>query len=222
MDQSCVYNIKSHLSAPLFTADLEKGKPGSFDFGFINDSRHTGNIAYVPVDTNLGYWGFTVNGYAIGTDEFKSIPIKVVADTGSSLNSLPKTIVDAYYAGVSGAAYTAIHEGYTFPCGSTLPNITFNIGNYNAVVPGYFMNYSTYSFKNTSMFPQIPTSMLKTNRNVNFYQLAMAEFRQLGTLDHSFSVTSLSNRNSSFLMLVKTHVSDSLLSLYEDIYLSAQ
>jgi aspergillopepsin I len=32
----------------IFTADLKKGIPGSYDFGFIDNSKFKGEITYVP------------------------------------------------------------------------------------------------------------------------------------------------------------------------------
>jgi len=32
----------------VFTADLKKGIPGTYDFGFIDDSKFNGEITYVP------------------------------------------------------------------------------------------------------------------------------------------------------------------------------
>jgi len=36
------------LQADVFTADLKKGAPGSYDFGFIDSTKYTGSITYVP------------------------------------------------------------------------------------------------------------------------------------------------------------------------------
>ena len=36
------------LPANLFTVDLKKGAPGSYDFGFIDSTKLTGSITYVP------------------------------------------------------------------------------------------------------------------------------------------------------------------------------
>ncbi|MCJ1428718.1 Type I transmembrane sorting receptor [Sticta canariensis] len=134
-------NIKSTLSAPLFTADLKKGKPGSYDFGFIDDSKYTGNITYVSVDTSQGFWTFTIKGYAIGGEILNPITVNVIADTGTTLILLPEQMVKAYCAGVPIAFYNSTEAKYSFPCRTTLPSITFDIGNYNAVVPGHFMNF---------------------------------------------------------------------------------
>lgn len=153
-------NIKSTLSAPLFTADLKKGVPGSYDFGFIDDSKYTGNITYVPVDTSHGFWEFALKGYAIGADNFNSVAFNVVADTGTTLLFLPEQIVDAYYADAPSAFYNSTVGGYVLPCSTTLPNITFDISNYKALVPGSYMNFRPLPDDDTSMFHQMFKPML--------------------------------------------------------------
>lgn len=72
-------NAKASLSAPLFTANLKRGQPGSYTFGFINAAEHTSSITYVPVDSDKGFWGLTINGYAVGTAAFKTSSFKAVA-----------------------------------------------------------------------------------------------------------------------------------------------
>lgn len=138
-------NAKPQLSAPLFTADLKKGAPGSYDFGFIDTTKYTGSITYVPVNTANGFWEFTSNGYAVGSGAFTSTSIDSIADTGTTLLYLPSTVVSAYYAKVSGAKYSSSQGGYIYPCSSTLPSITLGIGSYRAVVPGSYINYAPVS-----------------------------------------------------------------------------
>ncbi|KAL9125313.1 MAG: hypothetical protein Q9217_005471 [Psora testacea] len=135
-------NVKSTLAAPLFTANLLKGKPGSYDFGYIDAAKHTGAITYVPVNSGNGFWEFTCNGYAVGSAAFTSTSIDSIMDTGTTLLLLPSTVVSAYYAGVSGARYDSTQGGYTFPCSATLPSITLGFGSYKAVVPGSYVNYA--------------------------------------------------------------------------------
>jgi aspergillopepsin I len=50
------------LSENLFAVDLKKGAPGSYDFGFIDSSKYTGDITYTDVDSSQGFWGFTSSG----------------------------------------------------------------------------------------------------------------------------------------------------------------
>ena len=138
-------NVKASLDAPLFTANLKKGAPGTYDFGYIDASKHTGSITYVNVNTANGFWEFTGNGYAVGSGAFTSSSIDAIADTGTTLLYLPTTIVSAYYAKVSGAKYDSSQGGYTFPCSATLPSITLGIGSYKAVVPGSYIVYAPTS-----------------------------------------------------------------------------
>ncbi|KAF6227742.1 hypothetical protein HO173_012072 [Letharia columbiana] len=130
------------LASPLFTANLKKGNPGNYNFGYIDSSEHTGSITYVPVNTANGFWEFTGNGYAVGSGTFVSSSIDAIADTGTTLLYLPAAAVKAYYAKVSGATNSASQGGYIFPCSATLPSITLGIGSYRAVVPGTYINYA--------------------------------------------------------------------------------
>lgn len=143
-------NAKSILSAPLFTADLKKGSPGIYSFGFIDDTKYTGEIAYVPVDDSKGFWEFAANGFAVDGGIFRSTSIDAIADTGTTLLYLPDSVVDAYYGSVSSASYDSFQGGYTFPCGTKLPSITLAIGSYSAVVPGSFIEYAPVSQGATS------------------------------------------------------------------------
>ncbi|KAI4178204.1 MAG: hypothetical protein L6R41_008491, partial [Letrouitia leprolyta] len=138
-------NARASLSAPLFTANLKKGKPGLYTFGYVDAAQHTGTVTYVPVNSANGFWEFTSNGYAIGSGAFVSQSIDSIADTGTTLLYLPSNVVTAYYGKVSGARYNSAQGGYTFPCSSTLPSITLGIGSYRAVVPGSYINYAPVS-----------------------------------------------------------------------------
>ncbi|KAL8883664.1 MAG: hypothetical protein Q9215_008104 [Flavoplaca cf. flavocitrina] len=124
-------NARASLSVPLFTANLKRGQPGSYTFGFINAAEHTSSITYVPVDSDNGFWGFTINGYAVGTAAIKTSSFKAVAET----------IVRAYYRSVRDAGYNYALGGYTYPCSVTLPSLTLGIGSYKAVIPGSYITF---------------------------------------------------------------------------------
>ncbi|KAL8641185.1 MAG: hypothetical protein Q9228_001981 [Teloschistes exilis] len=117
-------NAKASLSAPLFTANLKKGQPGTYTFGYIDAAQHSGGITYVPVNTANGFWEFTSNGYAVGSGAFVSSSIDSIADTGTTLLYLPSSVVTAYYSKVSGAS------------------LTLGIGSYKAVVPGSYIKFA--------------------------------------------------------------------------------
>ena len=151
-------NAKAGLPSPVFTANLKKGVPGTYDFGFIDASKHTGSITYVNVKTSNGFWEFTSNGYAVGSGAFTSSSIDAIADTGTTLLYLPATVVTAYYRQVSGAQNSQQQGGYIFPCSATLPSITLGIGSYRAVVPGSYINYAPVDNTGTSCFGGIQSN----------------------------------------------------------------
>lgn len=72
-------NAIPSLSSPLFTADLKHAQPGSYDFGYIDNSKYAGQITYVPVDSAQGFWEFTANGYQVGNGDFNSQTIDAIA-----------------------------------------------------------------------------------------------------------------------------------------------
>ncbi|KAL2037093.1 hypothetical protein N7G274_010220 [Stereocaulon virgatum] len=145
-------NAAGLLSSPLFTADLKKGRPGSYNFGYIDSAAYTGSITYTAVDNSRGFWGFTGAGYTVGTGAPVSESIPAIADTGTSLLLLPDDIVTAYYAQVPGSSNSATDGGYVFPCNAALPDISFQIEGYSAVVPGNYMNYAPLSAGSATCF----------------------------------------------------------------------
>ena len=147
-------NAIPSLAAPVFTANLKKGKAGNYNFGYIDSSEYTGSITYVPVKTTNGFWEFTGSGYAVGSGAFVTSSIDGIADTGTTLLYLPAAAVSAYYAKVPGAVNSASQGGYIFPCSATLPSITLGIGKYKAVVPGSYISYAPATASgNFSSFP---------------------------------------------------------------------
>ena len=134
-------NVKSQLPKSLFAVVLKHQEPGSYDFGFLDDSKYSGSITYTDVDSSEGYWGFTADGYGIGSGSVSSSSINAIADTGTTLLMVDDDIVEAYYKQVSSAS--SGEEGYTFSCSDTLPSITFTIGGYKATVSGDLLNYES-------------------------------------------------------------------------------
>ncbi|KAL8775619.1 MAG: hypothetical protein Q9209_000115 [Squamulea sp. 1 TL-2023] len=151
-------NAKPSLSAPLFTANLKKGKPGAYTFGYVDDAQHSGTITYVPVNSTRGFWEFTSNGYAVGTAAFKSSFIDAIADTGTSLVYLPDAIVKAYYANIRGAGYDSAQGGYTYPCSATLPSFTLGMGSYKAVIPASYITYVPVNVNGRTCFGGIQSN----------------------------------------------------------------
>ena len=144
--------VAQGLIAPVFTADLNKGAPGRYNFGYIDASEYEGSITYASVKTANGFWEVASNGYAVGAAAFVALAIDAVVDTGTTLLLLPQSVCTAYYKQVAGAAYDSAEGGYTFPCSTTLPSLTLGVGTYRAVVPGSYFNYAPVDTGSSTCF----------------------------------------------------------------------
>ena len=139
-------NAKANLAAPLFTADLNHDTSGSYDFGFIDSSKYTGSITYVPANNSQGFWGVTSTSYGVGdSSNMTTKSIDAIVDTGTSLLLVPQDVLDAYYGQVKGAKNSESDQGYIFPCQATLPDFIIGLGEYNAVIPGTAVNNTAVS-----------------------------------------------------------------------------
>ncbi|UKZ77088.1 hypothetical protein TrVFT333_004806 [Trichoderma virens FT-333] len=136
-------NIKDQLAKPVFTANLKKGKPGNYNFGYINASEYTGDIQYAAINPKGPLWEISVSGYRVGSDESKYVSRvwNAIADTGTTLLLTPTDIVNAYYAQVNGSAMNDDVGMMVVPCTAKLPDFVFGLGKYRGVIPGTYMNY---------------------------------------------------------------------------------
>ena len=135
--------VKDQLPEPLFAVDLKYHAAGSYDFGFIDDSKYTGEITYVDAESDQGWWGFTADGYTVGDGSDVAASISGIADTGTSLMYLPSKVIEEYYAGVQGAKTDASQGGWVFPCSAELPDFSLSVGGVKQTVPGKHINYAT-------------------------------------------------------------------------------
>lgn len=142
------------LSQPVFTADLKKGAPGTYDFGFVDDSKHTGSVTYTSVDSSNGFWEFTANGFGFGSNNFQQQNFQAIADTGTTLILIEDSIVEAYYGQVEGASYDSQQGGYTFDCNTELPDFVVGIGDGQATVPGSLVNLAAVDQSGQSKSPK--------------------------------------------------------------------
>ncbi|GAB1313674.1 Endothiapepsin [Madurella fahalii] len=151
-------NAREKLDSPVFTADLKYKDTGTYDFGFIDEGKYTGEITYVPVNPDPGYWTWTSSGYAVGNGAFSSSQITGIADTGTTLVYLPTAIVTSYYRQVAGASNSDYYGGYVFPCDSELPSFTFGVGSTRFTIPPSYINYTRISPTSTSCFGGLQSS----------------------------------------------------------------
>ena len=189
-------NAMPGLAAPVFTANLKKGEPGNYNFGYIDSAEYTGDITYVSVSTANGFWEFPSNGYAVGSGAFVSESIDAIADTGTTLLYLPADAVSAYYAKVPGAFDSPAVGGYVFPCGATLPSITLGIAGYRAVVPGSYINYAPAS--ETGKLAPIFLPSCIADMLMILCQSALVGFRRIPALASPSSAISSLKVNSWF------------------------
>ncbi|KAH6713644.1 aspartic peptidase domain-containing protein [Leptodontidium sp. MPI-SDFR-AT-0119] len=126
------------LAAPVFTASLVRNGIGIIDFGFIDQKKYIGSIAYTPITIIPGggaFWAFNWTGFAIGSDKFNRTNIQVMTDTGGNISMMPESIASRYYKLVAGS-YKQVDGTWIFPCKATLPNFVFGVGSSRIVVTG--------------------------------------------------------------------------------------
>ncbi|QDS77639.1 hypothetical protein FKW77_002722 [Venturia effusa] len=138
-------NVKSQLAEPVFTSALRRRAIGSYDFGYIDKSKYTGEIAYTNVTGTRGFWTFAPTGYSVGDGPVVNATMNAIADTGTSLWYLPRAVTDGYWAKVPGAQYNSLQAGWMFPCGSKLPDMSIVISGQKVVVSGVNMEYQQIS-----------------------------------------------------------------------------
>ncbi|CAI6097779.1 hypothetical protein V2G26_009239 [Clonostachys chloroleuca] len=134
-------NILDSLKEPVFTANLQKGRPGNYNFGYIDNKEHIGNITYAPLLSDTPFWEVNVTGYQVDGSPYQPVVWNALVDTGTSLLILPENIVNEYYTSVEGAAFDPRRGMMLFPCEVQLPDFYFGIGEYRGKVPGHYINY---------------------------------------------------------------------------------
>ncbi|KAK2071335.1 hypothetical protein P8C59_005767 [Phyllachora maydis] len=144
--------LAAQLASPLFTADLRHQADGAFTFGRIDDARHTGALAWTPVQPEgfpalsiaPGHWAINFTGYTVGGNgTWWLFTWPAIVDTGTSLLLLQADVAAAYYAAVPGAQNSPYLGGWMFPCDAALP--AFQLGfasNFVATVPAAYLNYA--------------------------------------------------------------------------------
>lgn len=76
-----------NLSLPVFASYMRHQAPGSYDIGFIDRKKYTGELTYTPVNNTLGFWDVKVLGYQIGNGSAIDAPFDAIV--GKSLFSFP-------------------------------------------------------------------------------------------------------------------------------------
>jgi aspergillopepsin I len=142
-------NAQPSLDSPLFAAYLPKNANGSYDFGAFDSSKFTGSLVYTDVDDTNGFWEYPSTSFIVSTAD-GSLSDSMnnftgITDTGTTLILMADVAVNAYYDQVSGATYSEGYGGYVFDCSTSLPDLSVQIGDEYATVPGSFLNFAPVS-----------------------------------------------------------------------------
>jgi aspergillopepsin I len=135
------------LQRKLFAAAFVADGPGAWDFGYLNESRYSGDVVYTPNVQPDKYWTMAVGRYAVGDSTLghKSIGHAIV-DSGSTNVNLPEAIVKHYYSQVPTAKPIpgSGDTDYYFPCNTTLPDFHFQVENTTFTLTGDMINDSVF------------------------------------------------------------------------------
>ncbi|KAJ4368261.1 hypothetical protein N0V83_006617 [Neocucurbitaria cava] len=146
-------NVMGDLDLPVFTADLDPDGTGVYEFGKIDTTKFEGDLAWVPVKAETGFWQFSSTKFAIGNQTFDNPQgSDAIADTGTSLLLVDQQVAEAYYSQVQGAQLNAQVGGFVYPCDATLPDMSVAIGDYMAKIPGSVITFATVDDANTTCF----------------------------------------------------------------------
>lgn len=148
-------NVMPNLAEPVFTADLRKGAVGAYEFGRVDSTKFTGQMAWIPINTTSGFWQFSSEKFAVngGAAEAATPGGQAIADTGTTLILADAKIVEGYYSKVQGAAVDNEAGGVVFPCDAAMPDLDLDIGGaYMARVKGADINFTPLAPGSNSEF----------------------------------------------------------------------
>ncbi|KAF2682064.1 acid protease [Lentithecium fluviatile CBS 122367] len=147
-------NVMNDLDQPVFTADLDPDGTGVYEFGKIDQTKFTGEMAWIPVNASSGFWQFPSAKFMVGNQTFNNPSAsQAIADTGTSLLLVDQQVADTYYSQVRGAQLNQQVGGFIYPCGAALPDMAVAIGDsYMAVIPGNAITFATVDQANTTCF----------------------------------------------------------------------
>ncbi|KAL8292136.1 hypothetical protein RQP46_001602 [Phenoliferia psychrophenolica] len=117
------------ITNPIFTVKLTKGgQDGFYTFGEIDTSVTSNPILYAAVDNSQGFWSFASSTFTINGESQTLDGGSAIADTGTTLMLLPDSAVEAIYKQIDGAKLDSSQGGYVYPSSSTVPALTFAVG----------------------------------------------------------------------------------------------
>ena len=104
----------------LFTVDIYNNQNGTFDFGYIDTAKFTGDITFGSIDTSRTNWNIKLTGFAIGSGANQTVETFTgVVDTGGPNIGLPTYVVNPYFDSIGGAPSPG--NSHTYPCSAYPP-----------------------------------------------------------------------------------------------------
>jgi hypothetical protein len=147
-------NVMNDLDMPVFTADLDPDGTGVYEFGKIDATKFEGEMAWVPVKAETGFWQFASTKFAVGDQVFENPQgSDAIADTGTSLLLVDQQVAEAYYSQVRGAQLNVKAGGFIYPCNAALPDLSVAVGDTHMIkIPGNQVTFATVDKANTTCF----------------------------------------------------------------------
>ncbi|KAH8728756.1 aspartic peptidase domain-containing protein [Phaeosphaeriaceae sp. PMI808] len=146
-------NVMGTLDMPVFTADLDPDGTGVYEFGKIDAKKFEGEMKWVAVKAETGFWQFPSTKFAVGDKVFENKGASdAIADTGTSLMLVDQAVAETYYSQVKGAQLNAQVGGFIYPCGSKMPDFSVAAGDNMIKIPGNQVTFTAVDKKNTTCF----------------------------------------------------------------------
>lgn len=135
--------IAPSLARPLFTLSLPYNKTGALDFGFVDQSKYSGDISWTPLNKNgtkYGTWEINAGHFLVSGKQSEGKLGDTIVDTSSDLILVQPFVMKRYLQGVKGVTYNETEGGYFAPCSCKAPAFAVQFGgNVTIHVPGKAM-----------------------------------------------------------------------------------
>lgn len=148
-------NLAPTLDEPVLTARLRSDGVGEYEFGTIDQSKYTGPLANISVNSANGYWQIDTPVYGLQVGDWnvtlEDPDATAIVDTGTSLILADEAVVAMYYLIIPGAFFSEPIQAYVFPCDAELPDFFIMLSyGYKVPVPGWVLNYAAVDIASTA------------------------------------------------------------------------
>ena len=117
----------------------------------------------MPVNSSIGLWGFNWTSFAIGDQDATPEIIHAFIDTGYTYMTRPSTVLEVYFAEVSGSSFDKPNNIYDYPCSAELPTLTLGLGDNELEFPGRAFNVTSDGHCHSALRPAAKGDSLLTD-----------------------------------------------------------